>query len=87
MEPHTASKLRMRKQNVLKDFVNVAGPLGVTHFMIFNQTDAGTNLVCGCPLLCLSPSDCCSMFRLSVSKMQYVAALDVLPNATLWLGV
>ena len=46
MEPFTASKLRMRKQNVLKDFVNVAGPLGVTHFMIFNQTDAGTNLVC-----------------------------------------
>lgn len=47
MEPFTASKLRMRKNNVLKDFVNVAGPLGVTHFMIFNQTDMGTNLVCG----------------------------------------
>lgn len=46
MEPFTASKLRMRKNNVLKDFVNVAGPLGVTHFMIFNQTDIGTNLVC-----------------------------------------
>jgi ribosome biogenesis protein SSF1/2 len=48
MEPFTATKLKMRKGNVLKDFVHVAGPLGVTHFMIFNQTDMGTNLVCAC---------------------------------------
>lgn len=46
MEPNTATKLKMRKGNVLKDFIHVAGPLGVTHFMIFNQTEMGTNMVC-----------------------------------------
>jgi hypothetical protein len=28
MEPHTAKNLRERKQNKLKDFIHVAGPLG-----------------------------------------------------------
>jgi ribosome biogenesis protein SSF1/2 len=28
----------------------MAGPLGITHFMIFSQTDRGTNLrICRCP--------------------------------------
>ena len=31
----------MRKNNVLKDFVTVAGPLHVTHFIIFTKTDKG----------------------------------------------
>uniref|UniRef100_A0A7N8WLY2 Peter pan homolog n=1 Tax=Mastacembelus armatus TaxID=205130 RepID=A0A7N8WLY2_9TELE len=35
MEPFTAESLKVRKKNVLKDFVAIAGPLGVTHFMIF----------------------------------------------------
>ena len=30
MEPHTASKLKDSKSNKLKDFIQVAGPLGVT---------------------------------------------------------
>ncbi|CAG5897931.1 unnamed protein product [Menidia menidia] len=38
MEPYTAESLKVRKKNVLKDFVAVAGPLGVTHFMIFRKT-------------------------------------------------
>ncbi|CAG8441854.1 9447_t:CDS:2 [Acaulospora morrowiae] len=43
MEPHTAINLRERKNNRLKDFVAVAGQLGVTHFSIFTQTENGTN--------------------------------------------
>ncbi|XP_054616677.1 suppressor of SWI4 1 homolog isoform X2 [Dunckerocampus dactyliophorus] len=39
MEPYTAEQLKVRKKNVLKDFVAVAGPMGVTHFMIFSKTD------------------------------------------------
>ncbi|KAK9767003.1 rRNA-binding ribosome biosynthesis protein [Basidiobolus ranarum] len=44
MEPNTATKLKERKNNKLKDFVHVAGQLGVTHYMIFSRTDTGTNL-------------------------------------------
>eukprot|EP00123_Amoebidium_parasiticum_P016007 comp23243_c0_seq1/m.37945 comp23243_c0_seq1/g.37945 ORF comp23243_c0_seq1/g.37945 comp23243_c0_seq1/m.37945 type:complete len:490 (-) comp23243_c0_seq1:345-1814(-) len=44
MEPYTASKLKVRRQNVLKDFVNVAGPLGISHFLIFSQGKMGANL-------------------------------------------
>uniref|UniRef100_A0A3Q3DJ16 Peter pan homolog n=1 Tax=Hippocampus comes TaxID=109280 RepID=A0A3Q3DJ16_HIPCM len=38
MEPFTAEHLKVRKKNVLKDFVAVAGPIGVTHFIIFSKT-------------------------------------------------
>ncbi|XP_048343608.1 suppressor of SWI4 1 homolog isoform X2 [Sphaerodactylus townsendi] len=44
MEPYTATNLKMRKKNNLKDFVAVAGPLGVTHFLIFTKTPATINL-------------------------------------------
>lgn len=33
-----------RNTNRLRDFVAVAGPLGVTHFVILSRTDHGTNL-------------------------------------------
>lgn len=36
---------QVRKKNVLKDFVAVAGPLGVTHFIIFNKTPSSVNMV------------------------------------------
>lgn len=36
---------QVRKKNVLKDFVAMAGPLGVTHFMIFSKTDNSVNMV------------------------------------------
>ncbi|KAG7263468.1 hypothetical protein CRUP_028954 [Coryphaenoides rupestris] len=32
------------KRNVLKDFVSIAGPLGVTHFMIFSKTQHSVNM-------------------------------------------
>ncbi|KAJ1917731.1 rRNA-binding ribosome biosynthesis protein [Mycoemilia scoparia] len=44
LEPNTATKLKERKSNKIRDYVNVAGPLGVSHFMMFSQTDVGTNL-------------------------------------------
>lgn len=37
MEPHTASKLRERKSNRLRDYVSMAGPLGVSHLMLFSR--------------------------------------------------
>nr|XP_057905852.1 suppressor of SWI4 1 homolog [Doryrhamphus excisus] len=39
MQPYTAEQLKVRKKNVLKDFVDIAGPLGVTHFMIFSKSE------------------------------------------------
>lgn len=30
---------------MLKDFVTIAGPLGVTHFMIFSKTQNTINMV------------------------------------------
>ncbi|XP_037545027.1 suppressor of SWI4 1 homolog isoform X2 [Nematolebias whitei] len=38
MQPFTAESLKVRKRNVLKDFASVAGPLGVSHFIIFGKT-------------------------------------------------
>ncbi|XP_020584328.1 peter Pan-like protein isoform X2 [Phalaenopsis equestris] len=37
MLPHTALKLKENRRNNLKDFLNVAGPMGVTHFLILSK--------------------------------------------------
>ncbi|OAY63909.1 peter Pan-like protein isoform X1 [Ananas comosus] len=37
MLPYTALKLKEKKRNTLKDFLNVAGPMGVTHFLILSN--------------------------------------------------
>lgn len=42
MQPHTAIKLRERKSNKLKDFVVMAGPLNVSHLLVFSQSESGT---------------------------------------------
>jgi ribosome biogenesis protein SSF1/2 len=44
LSPYTADKLQETKKNALKDFINVAPVLGVSHLVIFRQTDAGVNL-------------------------------------------
>jgi ribosome biogenesis protein SSF1/2 len=51
MEPHTASRLRERKSNRLKDYVTMAGPLGVTQLLLFSRSDTShTNLrIARCP--------------------------------------
>lgn len=44
MQPHTAISLRERKSNKLKDFVVMAGPLGVSDLFIFNQSETTGNI-------------------------------------------
>lgn len=39
MEPYTARNLRESKKNTLKDFVSIAGPLGVTHMLLLSATE------------------------------------------------
>lgn len=39
MEPFTASHLKMRKKNVIKDFVSISSYLNVTHLAIFTRTN------------------------------------------------
>ncbi|KAF1987282.1 Brix-domain-containing protein [Aulographum hederae CBS 113979] len=45
MEPNTASRLKERKANKLRDYTTMAGPLGVTHLILFSRSPAGnTNM-------------------------------------------
>ncbi|XP_068648243.1 peter Pan-like protein [Aristolochia californica] len=44
MLPHTALKLKEKKRNNLKDFLNLAGPMGVTHFLMLSKTDTAPYL-------------------------------------------
>ncbi|KAL9081776.1 MAG: hypothetical protein Q9159_007050 [Coniocarpon cinnabarinum] len=43
MEPHTASRLQERRGNRLRDYTTMAGPLGVTHFMLFYRAKESGN--------------------------------------------
>jgi len=50
MEPYTASNLKVRPKNVVKDFVNVAGVLNVSHMLMFTRTQVGPYLrICRFP--------------------------------------
>ncbi|KAL4761630.1 Brix domain-containing protein [Aspergillus foveolatus] len=45
MEPDTAVRLKERKSNRLRDYAVMAGPLGVTHFILFSKSSTGnTNM-------------------------------------------
>ncbi|KAF2211026.1 hypothetical protein CERZMDRAFT_112847 [Cercospora zeae-maydis SCOH1-5] len=45
MGPDTASRLKERRSNKLRDYTAMAGPLGVTSLMLFSKSDSGnTNL-------------------------------------------
>jgi ribosome biogenesis protein SSF1/2 len=45
MEPDTASKLKERRANRLRDYTTMTGPLGVTHLLLFARSKQGnTNL-------------------------------------------
>ncbi|KAF2432340.1 Brix-domain-containing protein [Tothia fuscella] len=45
MEPGTAARLKERKSNKLRDFTTMAGPLAVTHLMLFSRSETGnTNM-------------------------------------------
>lgn len=41
MEPHTATKLKERKGNKIRDFVMIAGQLLVTHLLVFSPSGGG----------------------------------------------
>ena len=38
MSPYTASSLKVKKGNVLKDFLTIAGPLNIKHILSFSKT-------------------------------------------------
>ncbi|KYN18371.1 Suppressor of SWI4 1 like protein [Trachymyrmex cornetzi] len=44
MEPFTASSLKVRKKNTIKDFVSIASVLHVSHMCIFTKTELGMYL-------------------------------------------
>lgn len=44
MEPFTASELKTTRKNSLKDFISIAGPLHVTHLIMFSQTELEDHL-------------------------------------------
>lgn len=44
MEPHTASRLKARKTNRVRDFLHVAGQYNVNFFLIISATERGTYL-------------------------------------------
>ncbi|KAL1311386.1 hypothetical protein AAFC00_001554 [Neodothiora populina] len=45
MEPNTASRLKERRTNKLRDYTTMAGPLGVSHLMLFSRSENGnTNM-------------------------------------------
>ncbi|XP_029166344.1 protein Peter pan [Nylanderia fulva] len=44
MEPFTASSLKIRKKNTIKDFVSVASVLHVSHICMFTKTELGMYL-------------------------------------------
>ncbi|KAL8162699.1 hypothetical protein V2J09_014188 [Rumex salicifolius] len=44
MLPYTALKLKEKKRNSLRDFLNVAGPLGVTHFLMLSKNHSAPYL-------------------------------------------
>ncbi|GIL68240.1 hypothetical protein Vafri_21490, partial [Volvox africanus] len=44
MLPNTALNLKESRRNTLRDFVSVAGPLGVTHFVVMSATENSSYL-------------------------------------------
>lgn len=69
MEPGTASRLKERRSNRLRDYTAMAGPLGVSHLLLFSRsTNGNTNL-----RLALTPRGPTLHFRVE----QYALCKDV----------
>jgi len=43
MGPHTAASLKEKNYNKMKDYIAVAGQLGITHLMVLSQTKSNSN--------------------------------------------
>ncbi|XP_045211549.2 suppressor of SWI4 1 homolog [Mercenaria mercenaria] len=83
MEPFTAKNLQVRKKNVMKDFVSVAGLLHVSHFIMYTKTDVGVYLrLCRLPRgptltfkvhnYCLSKDVISSLRKPNLEQIQYL---------------
>lgn len=84
MSPNTATNLRESKRNVLKDFVHVAGPLGVTHFLLLSATQNAAYL-----RVAKSPRGPTITMRIhEYSLIRDVLAAQQRPRApqSMWLG-
>ncbi|KRX96856.1 Suppressor of SWI4 1 -like protein [Trichinella pseudospiralis] len=66
--PFSAAKLKIRKSNTLKDFVSIAGPLSVSHMLIFTRSESYLNM-----RLIRLPRGPTLMFRV----LEYTLAKDV----------
>ncbi|GAA6052541.1 hypothetical protein JCM3770_003233, partial [Rhodotorula araucariae] len=49
LEPNTATRLKERKANRLRDYVSMSGPLGVTHLLVFSQPPTSAIPIPGAP--------------------------------------
>lgn len=75
MEPHTARKLRERAKNTVKDYVSVSSILGVTHILVFTQTNKSLSL-----RVCRTPTGPTLTFKVQqFSLMRHVRALQKRP--------
>ncbi|CAM9431908.1 unnamed protein product [Choristocarpus tenellus] len=75
MEPNTARKLRERAKNTVKDYVSVSSVLGVTHLLVFTQTERSLNF-----RVCRTPSGPTLTFKVvQFSLMRHVRALQKRP--------
>jgi len=73
MKPWTAPKLKERVRNTLKDFLQVANPLGVSHFLILKSTDVASYLKIG-----RVPQGPTLSFRI----LKYSTCLDIIKSQT-----
>lgn len=77
MSPYTAVKLSENSKNKMKDFESIAGPLGVSHFMTFSETDLSTN----CRIMRFPRGPTLSFQVEKYSLMQDIAALQKRPHS------
>jgi ribosome biogenesis protein SSF1/2 len=71
MEPYTASKLQMRKGNVMKDYISVASYFHVTHMCVLSKTTISPYLK-----ICRVPRGPTLTFRI----LSYTLARDILSS-------
>lgn len=67
MEPATASRLKERRNNRLRDYTSMAGPLGITHLLLFSRSDAG-NVQFRLAISPRGPTFCFRVEKYSLSK-------------------
>merc|ERR1712071_59471 len=68
MEPNTASSLKVTDKNTIKDFVSIAGPLHVTHLVMFSRSEISPYL-----RLCRLPHGPTLTFKI----LQYSLSKDI----------